>query len=237
MVATVAYIQRKFLEYNELYFGNSLPEILVRLSNAKGFLGKVSYRKTRKGVFGKVRNSDFVLHINTRIDLPEEMVEDTILHEMIHYYIGYHHLNDTSAHGRLFREMMIRINQQGNRHIAVSQRLTAVQQAQAEGEEKWRVVCVIHLRDGRTGIKVVPRQGHSILRYHTAATARFPIESIQWYLTQDRYFARYPSSIALRIYLITNVQELTDALREAHPILCDGKSVRPAPNSGSSQSS
>ena len=165
------YIQRKFLEYNELYFGNSLPEIPVRLSNAKGFLGKVSYRKTRKGAFGKVRNSDFVLHINTRIDLPEEVVEDTILHEMIHYYIGYHHLNDTSAHGRLFREMMIRINQQGNRHVAISQRLTAVQQAQAEGEEKWRVVCVIHLRDGRTGIKVVPRQGHSILRYHTAATA------------------------------------------------------------------
>lgn len=156
MVATVAYIQRKFLEYNELYFGNSLPEIPVRLSNAKGFLGKVSYRKTRKGAFGKVRNSDFVLHINTRIDLPEEVVEDTILHEMIHYYIGYHHLNDTSAHGRLFREMMIRINQQGNRHIAVSQRLTAVQQAQAEGEEKWRVVCVIHLRDGRQVSKWCP---------------------------------------------------------------------------------
>ena len=73
MIATKEYIERKFAEYNALYFDGALPEIPVRLSNAKGFLGKVSYRKVRQGLFGKTKNTDFVLRINTRIDLPEEV--------------------------------------------------------------------------------------------------------------------------------------------------------------------
>lgn len=229
MIATIPYIQHKFAAYNALYFDHSLPDIPIRLSNAKGFLGKLSYRKTRQGVLGKTKNTDFILRINTRIDLPEEVIEDTILHEMIHYYIGYHQLHDTSAHGTLFRQMMMRINQAGNRHITVSHRLTDEQRIQAVGRERYRVVCVAHFRDGRIGIKVVPMQAHSILRFHNAVSAHFPIESISWHLTADMYFAEYPSSCALRLYLITDVKALEDALRTSRTIQCDGKSVRLMP--------
>ena len=226
MIPTIPYIQRKFQEYNALYFDGSLPEIPVRLSNAKGFLGKVSFRKERQGLFGKTKNTGFVLRINTRIDLPEEVVEDTILHEMIHYYIAFHQLPDTSSHGTLFRQMMARINRQGNRHIAVSHRLTDEQQTQAAGKEKVRVVCVVHFRDGRTGLKIVPKQVRSVLAFHTSAQRHFPIDRMEWYLTKNGYFAKYPSSNALRIYLVTDTQELASALSDARPVLCDGRSVR-----------
>lgn len=208
MFATLPYIQHKFQEYNALYFNNTLPDIPIRLSNAKGFLGKVSYRKTRQGLFGQTKNTDFVMRINTRIDLPEEVLNDTILHEMIHYYIGYHQLRDTSSHGTLFRQMMTHINQAGNHHIAISHRLTEEQQKQAMGREKMRVVGIVHFRDGRTGVKVVPRQAQAIERFQQAALKHFPIESIEWYLTSDSYFARYPSSNALRIYLVNDIHDL-----------------------------
>mgnify|MGYP002515657213 FL=1 len=235
MIATKEYIERKFAEYNALYFDGALPEIPVRLSNAKGFLGKVSYRKVRQGLFGKTKNTDFVLRINTRIDLPEEVIEDTILHEMIHYYIGYHQLEDTSSHGSLFRQMMCRINESGGRHIAITHRLTAEQEAQAAGREKVRVVCVVRFTDGRTGVKVVPKQVRSILHFHRSASVHFPIEGLEWYLTKDGYFGKYPSSNALRIYIASDTELLNASLCGARRIECDGRTVRLS-NSNNNQS-
>ena len=105
---TIPYIQKKFDDFNRQYFGNLLPPIPIKLSNAKTFLGKVCFRKKRK-LFSRWHFSDFVLRINTRIDLPEDVMEDIILHEMIHYYIAVNQLQDTSAHGRLFRAEMERL--------------------------------------------------------------------------------------------------------------------------------
>lgn len=66
----------------------------------------------------------------TGADLPEELVEDTILHEMIHYYIAFNQWRDTSTHGQLFRREMKRINEKGGRHISISYRPNPEQLAQ-----------------------------------------------------------------------------------------------------------
>ncbi len=222
---TISYIESKFEEYNRLYFNGSLPPVPVRLSNAKGFLGKLCFRKQRHGLFGRVHNTDFVLRINTRIDLPEDLVEDTILHEMIHYYIAVNQWNDTSAHGTLFRREMARINATG-RHISVSHRLTPEQATQAAGREKKRPVAVVYFEDGRVGVKVVPKQVAHILRFHRAALAHFPVARIDWYLTAAPLFAQYPSSAALRIYLVQDMAALDEALKNSHRMSCDGKQLR-----------
>ena len=127
MKPTVEYIQTYFDAFNRQFFGGQLPPLPVKLSHAKGFLGKVTFVRKRQGWFGGYRNEDFVLRINVRIDLPEELVQDTILHEMIHYSIAVKQIRDTSAHGKLFRAEMARINAEGNRHIRISYRLTPEQ--------------------------------------------------------------------------------------------------------------
>ena len=71
---TIPYIQHKFDDFNRQYFGNQLPPIPIKLSNAKTFLGKVCFRKERKLLSRKWHYFDFVLRINTRIALPEEVV-------------------------------------------------------------------------------------------------------------------------------------------------------------------
>ena len=129
MIPTIDYIQSCFDEYNARFFGGSLPPIPIRLSHARTFLGKVTFVRHRTWLFGPTRNENFVLRINTRIDLPESLVQDTILHEMIHYYIAINQLRDTSTHGRLFRQLMARINAEGNRHITISYKLTKDQLA------------------------------------------------------------------------------------------------------------
>lgn len=123
MVPTIPYIQSRFDEFNARFFAGALPPVPIKLSNARTFLGKLTFTKRRKWLFGEWTYSNFVLRINTRFDLPEQLIEDTILHEMIHYYIAVNQLRDTSTHGHLFRREMARINAEGNRHITISYRL------------------------------------------------------------------------------------------------------------------
>lgn len=201
MKASVEYIQAQFDAYNRQYFGGELPTLPIKLSHAKGFLGKLTFVRKRQGLFGGYRNEDFVLRINVRIDLPEEVVQDTILHEMIHYYIAVNQLRDTSTHGRLFRAEMARINADGNRHITISHRLSEEQKAQAR-VHKVRAVAIVHFADGKIGVKVVPNQEKHIRYWHKMAQHHFPIERIEWHMTDDPYFAQFPSSIAMKIFLV-----------------------------------
>lgn len=130
MKPTIEYIQARFDEYNALYFNGSLPPLPIKLSNARTFLGKLCYKKQRTWFLGPYRYSDFVLRINTRMDMSEELIQDTILHEMIHYFIAINHLRDTRTHGQLFRREMKRINEAGNRHITISYRPNEAERAQ-----------------------------------------------------------------------------------------------------------
>ncbi|MBQ9296444.1 MAG: SprT-like domain-containing protein [Paludibacteraceae bacterium] len=227
MKPTIEYIQTRFDEYNERFFGGSLPHVPVKLSHAKGFLGKVTYTRRKQGLFRGYRNEDFVLRINVRIDLPEPIIEDTILHEMIHYYIAVNQWTDTSTHGQLFRREMARINREGHRHITISHRLSASEQSQAV-LTKGRVVAVVHFADGKTGIKVVPKQIKHILAWHrqalTVAKFNSEITHISWYYTDDEYFSKYPSSMALRIYLIDTPHSLP--LANAHRLIIGESNVR-----------
>ena len=207
MKPSVEYIQHCFDTFNRQYFDNSLPPLPIKLSHAKGFLGKVTFVRKRQGLFRGYKNEDFVLRINVRIDLPEELVQDTILHEKIHYYIAVNQLQDTSAHGRLFRAQMARINQEGNRHISITHRLNEEQKAQAH-IHKERAVAIVHFSDGKTGVKVVPKQEKHIRYWHKMAMRRFPIDRIDWYLSDDPYFAQFPSSIAMKIFLIQKPDDL-----------------------------
>lgn len=207
MKPSIDYIQSRFDEYNARFFGGALPPVPVKLSHAKGFLGKVTFTRRKQGLFSGYKNENFVLRINTRIDLPEELIQDTILHEMIHYYNAVNQFKDTSVHGRLFRREMARINAAGDRHITISHRLTDEQRAQAI-VHKTRAVALVRFSDGKTGIKVVPNQERHIRYWDKAAKRRFPVSSIDWYFSDNDYFARFPSSVAMKIYLIADPSEI-----------------------------
>ncbi len=163
MIPTIPYIERKFEEFNKQMFAGELPPIPIVLSDAKTFLGKCVYKK-RLGKDGKIEYYDFKLRINTRIDLPENEVEDTLIHEMIHYFIGYKRLEDASSHGPLFMHIMNTINEKYGRNITVTFKGTSEQQEQlVDKKQRYHVVALVKFHDGKTGIKVLPRVVQSIL--------------------------------------------------------------------------
>ncbi len=202
MTVTTAYIQQKFDEFNKLFFGGKLPPLPIRLSRAKTFLGQLAYKR-RKKLFAGEELYDFVLKISTRVDLPEEEVEDTIIHEMIHYYIGVNQLRDTSAHGQLFRRIMNEINEKGGRHITVSYKLTKEQrEAAVDKRAKQHVVAIAELTDGRTGLKVLPMNRRSVNHFRNNVMRIAGVRKVDFYITNHPYFNRYPCSSAIKLHIV-----------------------------------
>ena len=199
---SIPYIQQKFGEFNRLIFAGKLPEITIQLSRAKTYLGACTYKKKRDKS-GATVFYDFRLRISTYADWPESVIEDTIIHEMIHYYIGYHRLNDSSPHGRLFRQMMNDINHRFGRNITVSHRMTDRQTAQvADGSKQCHVVAWVQFKDGRCGIKVLPRRRQSILFYYNRVKMLNEVAGIRLYTSDDCFFNRFPRSKALKVHIM-----------------------------------
>ena len=214
MKATVPYVQKKFKEFNEQFFSGILPEIPIELSDAKGFLGVCKYR-TRETNDGEVELYDFRLSINTRIDLPEPEVEDIIIHEMIHYFIGLNRLEDSSSHGPMFQHLMKSINEKYGRHISITHKGTEDEKEQAyDKRHRWHAVAVVTYFGGRTGVKVLPRIRTRILEFNKEAIKLDGIDHITYYLTNDPFFNRFPNSTSLNIQ-DTNDTEISSHLVDA----------------------
>lgn len=206
MRPTLPYIQQKFDEFNRLCFDGQLPAIPIVLSRARTYLGVCAF-KTKRDLLMRKRHYDFRLRISTRFDLPEDVIEDTILHEMIHYHIAYNNLKDTSTHGKLFRQMMNDFNQRFGRHITISRRLTEEQEEEAaDRRRKPHVVAVMRFKDGRVGIKCVPQKAERIAVFYRMTKRAPEIASVVFYMTDNAFFNRYPTSIALRVFFIDEAQ-------------------------------
>ena len=200
MIASIPFLEKRFETFNHAYFADSLAPVPIKLSRARRSLGACTYKKRRK-LFGKEEYWDFCIRISTQFDLPEEELEDILLHEMIHYEILSRQLRDTSAHGRLFRARMKELNERYGRHITVSHRLTALQRGPvADSKPTWRVVARVQMKDGRTGVKGLPRIEQRIKAYRRGLMHSGEVLSVEFFWSDDPWFARFPKSSALNVF-------------------------------------
>lgn len=210
-------------------FGGRLPAIPIRLSNAATYLGQCVSRVTTDSD-GMRRHTDFELRISTRLDLPRDTVDDTIIHEMIHYFIHYNGLQDTSAHGPIFRSIMHSINVAHGRNLTISHKSTPDERtASGSGTPgRWHVIAVIYFRDrsdGTVGIKVLPRTAERIAMYYHRVSSAPQVERVELYLHNDPFFDTYPTSAALRYHSIP-LTDLRPHLADARPVKVDDDKLR-----------
>lgn len=214
MKPTIQYIEHKFTQFNNQMFDGKLPMPPIQLSKARSFVGQCSAKKRRTLLHG-VQLYDFRLKFSICFDLPEKEWEDTIIHEMIHYYIGVNGLKDTSAHGRLFRQMMDTINQRFNRNITISHKTTSEQKEEIYRAKKvWHVIALVSFADGRKGLKVLPRIRQRIETYRSTMLRDPRISRIELFISNDTYFNRFPNSSALNVVL-ANEEEFMPHIQQA----------------------
>ncbi len=222
MIITKEYIEGKFAEFNRMCFGNELSLPPIRMSNARGYLGKVRYCRSVR-LSGCGRYSDFELIISSKVAnlANEREVEDVILHEMIHYYILSNQFEDSSAHGRMFREMMQTINQRYGRNITISHRRSEGE-IESDSDRRRHYFCIVRLRDGRTGL-VMPAHTR-IFQIWSELPQLAAVERCDWYVSCDPYFNRFRRSLSIKIYAV-DMDELTIHLHSARRFKRQGKYI------------
>lgn len=194
MIATLEYIKQKFAEYNALMFGGELPDVLFLPSSARSYLGRYECDVQRRP-FRSPERTNHRIRINTTQDFSEEMIDDVLIHEMIHYYISFKGWEDSSTHGTIFRTMMENINQRFGRHITISVRRTKAMAA-ADTRLRRHYLCVMTLPDGRTAFTPVTEQGMFVLWSLLPET--FEAKEATWYGTIDPFFNAYRKVSATR---------------------------------------
>ena len=207
MVPTKEYVEQKFDEYNTLIFGGLLPPVPIVMSNAKTYLGRCTHA-VRKSLLGRVKNSNFKIHISKYYDLPETEVDDTIIHEMIHYYIAYNHIADTSSHGIVFRQKMNEVNDRFGRHLTITHKGSITERA-VSTPGKWHVVALLEFHDGRIGFKVLPKVAASIRYYMEHVSVSADVKRVRTVISREPVFDTYPASKALRVYFMEKEKLLT----------------------------
>lgn len=192
-------------------FEGKLPTPCFMLSRARTFVGKFEARGKRDWM-GRT-HWNYVLRFSTAFDLPQEELEDTILHEMIHFSLRVSDRRDATPHGPNFRAMMDTINARFNRHITISHKSDGSSSLSSR-RLSWHIVGVVSFRDGRKGIKVLPRIEQHVLEWNRRVLTSSTVTSTKYYLALHELFQRYPNSTAMKVGIVDEA-ELNEALKDA----------------------
>ena len=200
MIVTIEWMEEWFRKFDHDYFGGKLPVPELGLTRAKTRLGQLSFKRASR--WGKTKLYDFKLSMSTYYDMTDKQAKCVLLHEMIHYIIGYTGLKDTSAHGIVFRGMMDNLNRKYGWDIRVmtsTKGWKVSEQVKAKKEAKGPqtyLMLAIELNDGKHFLsRVSPSFAR---RIESQLRLVRELSSYQWYTTQESYFDEYPQVRSLR---------------------------------------
>lgn len=221
MIASIDYIERKFNEYNVLCFEGKLKPLPFKLSNARTFLGQVAFMRDRNAD-GTWHYHDFVFKISNKRDMQKTEMEDTILHEMIHYWILSNQMQDSSPHGEIFIRKMKEINVKFNRNISVAHMATK-EDHERDKEIRQHIICACRMRMGQRGVMVATK---SNLFQLWDEIQQFPgIAEWKWFISTNPFFNRFPRAIKPKIYQV-HTAELEEHLKNAKELIRKGNTIK-----------
>ena len=121
MIADYNTMPHMFWECNRLYFGHQLRKPQFGLMHTFRYLGKFEYRwgekkKPVKKRYMAILMSDF-------FDFDEETFRNTMVHEMIHYYLYLNGTSDCSVFSRFLRFVGFKNSDHGPEFMAMAQKL------------------------------------------------------------------------------------------------------------------
>lgn len=187
---------RSFKYWNDAAFGSSLGPIPIRITKARSYNGqfrvKTILRNGRKSYHPSIA-------ISTFLDNSEDKIVDTLIHEMIHFYIWVNKIQDTSAHGNCFRRMMNDINRRFGRHITISTKVSAETQRSVTTSTV-SAIAVCSMKDGRRLI-CVPARTRIKEVYHSLRNWNI-VESVDMYVSTDSRLTVYPRIRTAKLYQI-----------------------------------
>ncbi len=205
MELTVSLLRAWFHDFNIRYFQEKLPEPRLLVSRSRTQLGQFSCRRLRKGLFRGYTTTGYTIKVSEYYDMEERDYQQTLLHEMIHYYIAFVGAKDTSPHGRLFRELAERLNNAGGWHITVSSRTDHLRARNQKSSAQYLLV-LFKSSDNHYFLSVVnPDYRNYIARQAQSSPM---IADCRFVVSHDERYATWPRTRTLRGRRITEKEYL-----------------------------
>ncbi len=200
MIVTVEWMEEWFRRFDHDYFGGKLPVPELGLTRAKTRLGQLAYKRATR--WGRTQLYDFKLSMSTYYDMTDRQAKSVLLHEMIHYIIGFTGLKDTAPHGIVFRGMMDNLNRKYGWDIRVMTSTKGwkvserVEERQKTKGLQTYLMLAIEMQDGKHYLsRVNPSFAR---RIESKLSLVRELRSHRWYTTQEPYFEDYPQVRSLR---------------------------------------
>ncbi|NPD91845.1 SprT-like domain-containing protein [Xylanibacter muris] len=190
---TVGYMLQEFNRFNAMYFDGCLPVPVLKIGKARSALGTFSCRRKKTWLLGGTRLCDCVIRLSSAYRMTEKDYQNVLLHEMIHYYIAYKRIKDTSPHGEVFRKEMERINSFGWR-ITVRGKAGSLDLKNMGHNDKF-LVLALKLKDGKCMITVVNPKYYKTIEMQIR---RIGLPWHGWYVGYDAYFEGFSVVRTLR---------------------------------------
>lgn len=216
MKPDLAYIKDRFRYFNSRIFVSPLPEPKFQISDAATHAG-MFVGKYRADGYPATVPPECCIRISRRHDLEPTVLDDVLIHEMIHYWLWYNKKRDTAPHGVLFLRLMNEINRRFSRNITVSHRITA-ESRDSDRKVKPHYILVTRWKDGFEGLTPMART--RIFDMHDVFLRNPDVVEMKWYFTMDPYFNRFRSFLTPKYYLLSD--EMRGKLANATPCTCDG---------------
>ena len=156
MTITIKEIGEQFDKWNKTIFNDELPVPAFELMQTKRMLGQFKWQRISRDQLG------YTIRISTFYDRPMASYIDTIVHEMLHYYIKFKGIKDTSSHGREWKSMAAKISRKYGLTITRTNPAgggvsNAVLEKKANKDKKFEYVFICKMRDGyHYGVGVAP---------------------------------------------------------------------------------
>lgn len=188
------WLEKWFHAFNHSYFEDILPLPRLQVSSSRTQLGSMSCK--RKLTWRGITTCDYVIRISNYYVQTERQYQNVLLHEMIHYYISYKGICDTSPHGKVFCQIMHKLNQTYGWEIHVSSRCKAMIPAAKTNKKRSYLILFTEVDNRGCYLSVVHPHYFGTL---AQSLSRIPaVKKYCWYTSSDSYFSDFPTVRTLR---------------------------------------
>jgi len=200
MRAEIQFLNEKFNEFNANIFNNRLPAITIRIDHAARRLGCLAARNRNLTYSQAPQN--YAIQISDRFDLPQPLLEDILIHEMIHFELAVEDITDTSSHGRIFKQRMAEINRTHGRHVSVRSTLPKdIIRTDRRSQKMYFITCYIVRQRVRGYMRCTTT---SIFQIYRQLKADKGFSDIRIFGTTDPFFNMMPNSRTIKLYELTD---------------------------------
>lgn len=195
MYPTVEFLTHRYIDFNRQMFGSKLPLIKLKVTSGRQRLGCFKRKEFLDFSRKNVLRVEYTITVSGVFDLPAEMIEDILIHEMIHFKVALSGVQEPS-HGPSFITTMNDINGRFNRNVKV--KLDLPQDATALDTRLTRNFIFTFIYQGKEYF--TRAAGTCLFSIYRDMFANPYVSDVKIYGTMDPLFERYRRSRSLKGY-------------------------------------